>query len=134
MKAAIVAGILALAGSAAAYVPMAMSMDRRQAIQTGAAAAAIVPLLRGETVGAKMDKSSLAPEIRIFNHQGCSRPTTEYTGAKTGGPDDEMLVMVTMKKYSVTEDDAAKVFSQMDSLISSKAYERVLSKGKLYND
>ena len=43
------AAVLALAGSAAAFNPMmALNVDRRSVLQTGAAAAVVTPLLRPE--------------------------------------------------------------------------------------
>ena len=50
------AALLALAGSAAAFAPMSMSLDRRSVVQTGAAGLAIAaPLLRPDAAVAGMD-------------------------------------------------------------------------------
>jgi hypothetical protein len=100
--------VLALAGAASAFSPM-MSMEtgRRQVVQAGAAAAIAAPLLRSSPAtadGAKMGSpdgnTGRAPIITIFDHRGCNRgrENKEYTGAKSGDQDDEMMVKVRFSK------------------------------------
>lgn len=50
-------------------------------------------------------KKSLAPLIQIFDHRGCSRPKTEYTGKASGDDNDEMCVKVSM----INVDESYKV-------------------------
>ena len=72
-----------LVATAAAYAPMmSMELGRRQVVQTGAAAAAVAPFLRGSPASATFDKSAKAPVITIFDHRGCKRgaPDAEYKG------------------------------------------------------
>jgi len=137
--------VLALAGSAAAFSPMSMSLDRRTIVQAGAVVAA--PLLRpgsadaalsslsdgSKTVGgsgsapAAKGKSGgkgsfkgAAPVITIFDHRGCNRggPNKEYTGGKANGQDDEMLVKVQSLTIPMSESRAA---AQLAESISFKA-------------
>ena len=94
--------VLALAGSAAAFSPMAMNLDRRAIVQAGTAAAVAAPLLRPEAANAGMDNMQTykgrfidgsagasssssgggggkgkmdgrAPVITIMDHRGCQR-------------------------------------------------------------
>jgi len=52
-----------------------------------------------------LSKKSLAPLIQIFDHRGCSRPKTEYTGKASGDLNDEMCVKVQM----INVDESYKV-------------------------
>jgi hypothetical protein len=63
--------ITALAGSAAAFSPsLHMSLERRDVVQGGAAAAAVVPFLGSvKPAEAFMQKNSMAPVITVFDHQ-----------------------------------------------------------------
>nr|AHH29965.1 phycoerythrin alpha-subunit 1 [Proteomonas sulcata] len=97
---------LAMVGSAAAYVPMAMNLDRRAVVQTGAATAAVTPFLQGKAASADMDKSAKAPIITIFDHRGCPRAPKEGN-TKSGSQDDEMMVKVASATIKVSEDSAA---------------------------
>ena len=114
-----VAILAALAGSAAAYAPtMSMGLSRRQTIQTGAAAAAVVPFLRNSPASA--EGNAIAPVITVFDHRGCQRgaPDTEYKGLKAKGPDDEMCVKLQMSKISVSKEAAVKALQEFISFNS----------------
>lgn len=76
-----------------------MDVNRRQALQTGTAAAAAVPLLKPKPAQAadpRDPKPVYAPYITAFDARGCSRKGTEYKGAKSGDYNDECCVKVQM--------------------------------------
>jgi len=104
------AALLALAGSAAAFAPMSMSLDRRSIVQTGAAGLAIAaPLLRPDAAVAGMDNmqtykgrfidsgsgsSSAAPAAKGKggkNMNGKAPVITifDHRGCQRGGPNKE---------------------------------------------
>eukprot|EP00961_Rhodomonas_salina_P223977 3028693-Rhodomonas_salina.1 len=58
-----------------------------------------------------MDKSAKAPVITVFDHRGCSRAPKEYTGAKAGGKDDEMMVKAQSVKIEVSAGTAEGVLA-----------------------
>nr|P30943.2 RecName: Full=Phycoerythrin alpha-2 chain, chloroplastic; Flags: Precursor [Rhodomonas sp. CS24]CAD20039.1 phycoerythrin alpha-subunit 2 [Rhodomonas sp. CS24] len=75
--------------------------------------AGFVPRLRSgaTSVNMAMDKSAKAPVITIFDHRGCSRAPKEYTGAKAGGKDDEMMVKAQSVKIEVSTGTAEGVLA-----------------------
>nr|CAC33093.1 phycoerythrin alpha-subunit 2 [Rhodomonas sp. CS24] len=75
--------------------------------------AGFVPRLRSgaTSVSMAMDKSAKAPVITIFDHRGCSRAPKEYTGAKAGGKDDEMMVKAQSVKIEVSSGTAEGVLA-----------------------
>jgi hypothetical protein len=104
---------------------MSMSMDRRQVVQTAAAAAVALPLAANakcDNAGIKCTTdqinknaapivSSILPlhalkmfgiadiltQITVFDHRGCSEHVNrEYTGPKAGNDNDEMALKVCM--------------------------------------
>merc|ERR1712127_914902 len=95
---------------------LSMSVERRDLIQTGAAAAAVTPFLSGaKPAEAFMQKNSMAPVITVFDHQSCSRKPAEYRGPESGDADDERLVKVAQTKIAVSEQTAAKALTEFIS-------------------
>ena len=81
-----------------------------------ASATAFSPALSGVRTGATslnmaMDKSSKAPVITVFDHRGCSRAPKEYTGAKAGGMEDQMMVKAQSVKIEVSQGTAESVLA-----------------------
>jgi len=72
-----------------------------------------------------LSKKSLAPLIQIFDHRGCSRPKTEYTGKASGDLNDEMCVKVQM----INVDESYKV-----SMIPAFKQRRQAMYGWKYQD
>ena len=86
-------------------------------VASAAAFSPATPALRTglTSLSMAMDKSARAPIITIFDHRGCSRhQNKEYTGALTGGQDDEMCVKVGTAKILAEKNVADKVLQ--DSL------------------
>ena len=112
------AAIAVLASAADAYVqaPMGLRMSlaptRREAMQAGAAAAAVVPFLQNAPASATVDKSARAPVLTIFDHRGCGRATKEYTGAKSNDINDQMCIKAQSVKITVSEQTAAKLLQE----------------------
>ena len=81
--------------------------------------AGFVPRLRtgATSVNMAMDKSAKAPVITVFDHRGCSRAPKEYTGAKAGGKDDEMMVKAQSVKIEVSQGTAESVLASSLSLM-----------------
>ncbi len=106
------AAVLAIAGSAAAYVPttmpLRMSANGLMApFQSAAPASAGLSSLSESSSspstggrGGSGPTSAKAPVITVFDHRGCSRAPKEYTGKKTGDQDDEMMVKVQSVKIA----------------------------------
>ena len=108
---------------------MSMSMDRRQAVQTAAAAALALPLAANaycDNAGVKCTTDQInknaAPivsvfsfscslpsaltmiclQITVFDHRGCAEHANkEYTGPKAGNENDEMSIKVRNKEKKV---------------------------------
>ncbi len=58
---------------------------------------------------------------QVFDHRGCNRVPKEYTGAKANGPDDEMMVKVSLYKVPASESLANSVLQQtVGNLIKQK--------------
>jgi hypothetical protein len=49
---------------------------------------------------------------QVFDHRGCNRVPKEYTGAKANGPEDEMMVKVSLYKVPASESAANAVLQQ----------------------
>eukprot|EP00277_Geminigera_cryophila_P036906 CAMPEP_0173102152 /NCGR_PEP_ID=MMETSP1102-20130122/37363_1 /TAXON_ID=49646 /ORGANISM="Geminigera sp., Strain Caron Lab Isolate" /LENGTH=149 /DNA_ID=CAMNT_0013996199 /DNA_START=305 /DNA_END=754 /DNA_ORIENTATION=+ len=110
--------VLALAGGAVAFSPtMSISANRRQVVQSGAAAAVAAPLLRtAPATAASYDNfPGRAPVISVLDHRGCSRKGTEYTGQRSGGTDDEMCVIVRNPEIKVSDESARKYLQEVIS-------------------
>ena len=66
-----------------------MSMDRRDVIKAGSAAAAVAPFVGAKAAGAAsktMPADGYAPVITVFDHRGCTR-------APKVGPDGSLEML-----------------------------------------
>jgi hypothetical protein len=60
------------------------------------------------------------PQITVFDHRGCSRAPKEYSGKRTGGIDDEMLVKVAFAPVKFDTKYAESVLAQVIGTLKTK--------------
>mmetsp|Transcript_92756 Transcript_92756/g.139162 ORF Transcript_92756/g.139162 Transcript_92756/m.139162 type:complete len:143 (+) Transcript_92756:32-460(+) len=126
------AAVLAIAGSAAAYVPapMALRMSSTEGMMSpfkGANPANAALSSLGERDGVSSGGGggsgafkAKAPVITIFDHRGCSRAPKEYKGKSAGGEDDEMMVKVQSVKIAAEPSTADAVLNEALNLMDGK--------------